>query len=110
MKMPFLKNITLCGVKHAGKTTAANALAVLTGLPFTDSDDALQMLYCKESGRDLTVREIFQTLGEDGFRRLEMRALRNLFSGDGSKIIALGGGVLSNPFFTEDDRRELGFL
>ena len=43
MNMPFLKNITLCGVKHAGKTTAANALAKLTGLPFADSDDALQV-------------------------------------------------------------------
>ncbi len=110
MNMPFLKNITLCGVKHAGKTTAANALAKLTGLPFADSDDALQVLYYHETGSDLSVREIFRTLGEEGFRRLEMRALRNLFSGDGKKIVALGGGVLTNPFFTEDDREKLGFL
>lgn len=107
---PFLKNITLCGVKHAGKTTAAKALSELTGLPFADSDDALQELYCTETGQDLSVREIFRTLGEEGFRQLEVRALRKLFSGDGKMIVALGGGVLSNPFLTEDDRKTFGFL
>ncbi|MBE6406625.1 MAG: hypothetical protein E7040_11490 [Lentisphaerae bacterium] len=110
MKTSSRKNITLCGIKHAGKTSAAKALSALTGMPFADSDDALKELYCKETGTDLTVRAIFQTLGESGFRQLEVRALRDLFSGNECMIIALGGGVLSNPFLTEEDRKNFGFL
>lgn len=104
------KNITLCGVKHAGKTSAAKALSVLTGMPFFDTDDMLKEYYNRSTGLDMTVREIFLELGETGFRQLEVKALRMLFSGDDGIIIALGGGVLSNPFLTDDDRKELGFL
>ena len=110
MRTPSRKNITLCGIKHAGKTSAAKALSALTGMPFADSDDTLKELYGKETGTDLTVREIFQTLGESGFRQLEVRALRELFSGNSGVIIALGGGVLSNPFLTDNDRKNFGFL
>lgn len=106
----FLKNITLCGIKHAGKSSAAKALAELTGKPFADSDDVLKELYCSETGTDLSVRDIFRTLGEHGFRQLEVRALRKLFSGNEGLITALGGGVLSNPFLTEADRDSFGFL
>ena len=110
MKTPFQKNITLCGIKHAGKTSAAKALSARTGLPFVDSDDVLQELYNRENGTSFSVREIFQTLGETGFRQLEVRALRELFSGNGGMITALGGGVLSNPFLTDSDRDAFGFL
>ena len=110
MKSSFLKNITLCGVKHAGKTTAALALSKLTGKPCSDTDDALKNLYRTETGRDLSVREIFRNLGETEFRKLEMRAIRKLFSGNDGMITALGGGVLSNPFLTADDRKMFGFL
>ena len=56
MNSLFLKNITLCGIKHAGKSSAAKALSELTGLPYADSDDALQELYCSETGTGLSVR------------------------------------------------------
>ena len=98
MNMLPRKNITLCGVKHAGKTSAAKALSVLTGMPFFDTDDMLKEYYNRSTGLDMSVREIFLELGETGFRQLEVKALRMLFSGDDGIIIALGGGVLSNPF------------
>lgn len=104
------KNITLCGVKHAGKSSAAKALSELTGSLFSDSDDALRELYCRESGKELSVREIYRELGEEGFRKLEVRALRNLFQEGTFRILALGGGVLSNPFLTSEDRKNMGYL
>ena len=110
MTAPFRKNITICGIKHAGKTSAAKALSAMTGIEYSDSDDALKDLFLRETGRDLSVREIFSELGETEFRKLETRALRKLFSAPGRHIIALGGGVLSNPFLTEEDRKNFGFL
>ena len=82
----------------------------MTDMPFADSDDLLQSLYNNENGTGLSVREIFRLLGETEFRKLEIRALRELFSGNSRKIIALGGGVLSNPFLTDADRNAFGFL
>ncbi len=110
MKTSFLKNITLCGIKHAGKTTAAQQLSKQTGKPCFDTDDALQELYCAETGKNMSVREIFRELGETEFRKLEMCAIRELFSENDGMITALGGGVLSNPFLTEEDRSMFGFL
>ena len=110
MKQSFRKNITICGIKHAGKTSAAKALSALTGLEYSDSDDALKELFREESGREISVREIFRELGETEFRKLEIRALRKLFSSSRPRITALGGGVLSNPFLTGKDREKFGFL
>lgn len=102
--------ITLCGVKHAGKSSAAAALSKLTGFPCFDSDDTLREVYSRESGESLSVREIYRKLGEEAFRRLEVRALRSLFTEGSGRIIALGGGVLSNPFLSGVDRENMGFL
>ena len=110
MKRPFRKNITICGIKHAGKTSAARALAALTGLGCSDSDDALGVLFRMETGKQASVREIYLELGETEFRKLEVRALRKLFSAACPGIIALGGGVLSNPFLSNEDRENFGFL
>lgn len=110
MKNCYPKNITLCGIKHSGKSSAAKALSRLTGLPFADSDDVLQELFHSETGKSASVREIYQELGEEKFRQLEVRALRKLFSCQERKITALGGGVLSNPYLSDMDRSGFGFL
>jgi len=106
--MLLRRNISLCGIKHAGKTTIAKALAELTGTAFADTDDFLRECFQQETGHALSVREIFQELGEDSFRQLEMRSLRA--HADFRGILALGGGMLSNPYFTKTDRGFLGIL
>ena len=100
--------ITLCGIKHAGKTSAGKALAKMLDLPFADTDDILQDLYNTRHNTALSVREIFRALGSDPFRQLEAEAIRTLAGKQG--VFALGGGALSNPFLTEDDLRTLGVI
>ena len=80
--------ITLCGIKHAGKTSAGKALAKMLDLPFADTDDILQDLYNTRHNTALSVREIFRALGSDLFRQLEAEAIRTLAGKQG--VFALG--------------------
>lgn len=100
--------ITLCGIKHAGKTTAGKALAKKLDLPFADTDDILRDLYNARHNSNLSVREIFKTIGADPFRQLEAEAIRSLAGRNG--VFALGGGALSNPYVKAKERKLLGFL
>jgi len=104
-------SIALCGIKHSGKTSVASALARITGGTFFDTDEFLAALFAARTERTLTVREIYRELGETRFRLLEAEAVRLLPAGqNGGRIVALGGGVLTNPNFTPEDRASLGFL
>ena len=109
--MGTMPSIALCGIKHSGKTAVASALASILQWDFFDTDEFLKTLFAARIGRDLTVREIYREMGEARFRLLEAEAVRILPAGQtGGRIIALGGGVLTNPNFTADDRASLGFL
>lgn len=81
------KHITLCGMMGAGKSAHGRELSYLTGLPFTDLDDAIKIY----SRRDIP--DIFDLYGETEFRRIEALVLEKLLSG-GPQVIALGGGTL----------------
>ena len=105
------ESIALCGIKHSGKSSAAAALAKLLQWDLVDTDDFLMELFAARNGRTLSVREIYRELGETRFRLLEAEAIRILPAGhNGGRIVALGGGVLTNPNFTREDRASLGFL
>ena len=106
-----MPSIALCGIKHSGKTSVASALAAILQWEFFDTDEFLKAHFAARTGRDLTVREIYREMGETRFRLLEAEAVRILPAGrTGGRIVALGGGVLTNPNFTADDRASLGFL
>ena len=68
------------------------------------------MNYAYYEGEKLSVREIYIRLGEEGFRKLEAEAIRSVTVDGQPKIIALGGGALSNSFLTEDDLKKLGVI
>lgn len=106
------RNITLCGIKHAGKSATGRALASMTGLPLCDTDDALAKLDSLRNHLPYvrSVRAIYRELGEDAFRKLEADAVREAASAPEKKILTLGGGVLSNPYVTEDDVALLGCI
>ena len=109
--LPSAASIALCGIKHSGKTAVASALSSILHWDFFDTDEFLMALFADRTGRHLTVREIYGEMGETRFRQLEAEAVRLLPAGQtGGRIVALGGGVLTNPNFTADDRASLGFL
>lgn len=110
MKADYPTPITLCGIKHCGKSSCAAVLSSLTGLPLFDTDEVLKECYREESGNNFTVREIFRELGSDAFRKLEARAVHSVVSRKECFIAALGGGVLSNMQIPDEDRRKMGFL
>ena len=82
-----MNHIILIGLPGSGKTTVGRLLAQRLGLPFADSDEALE--------RDLgcTIPEIFAQRGEGFFRDEEARTLRMLCA-QTRQVIATGGGAV----------------
>ncbi len=70
-----------------GKTTLGRALEVAIGIPFTDTDAEV------EHKAGMTVSEIFASLGEAEFRRMEADVLRRICAAGGRSIVACGGGT-----------------
>ena len=82
--------IVLVGFMGAGKTTVGTLLASRLGLPFTDSDHAIE----QRAGR--SVRQIFAEDGEPAFRALEHQVITELLDGP-AIVLALGGGAAEHP-------------
>ena len=78
--------VVLVGLMGAGKTTVGRRLAARLGVPFADSDDAVE-----EAAR-MTIPEIFARLGEPAFRDGERRVIARLLDGP-PQVIATGGGA-----------------
>lgn len=89
------QNIILFGYKGSGKTFLGKLLAEELGKDFIDTDRLIEKLYTQEFNEVDNCRQIFLKLGDDGFRRLEERAIDQLQCVKGS-IIAIGGGTLLN--------------
>ena len=107
-KKPRPARVVLCGIKHCGKSSVGKELSDLLPAPLVDTDDMLADVYAEKNGTRLTVREIYRTLGDEGFRKLENECLERLADEPGAKVIALGGGALSNPFVQEKTLSALG--
>jgi shikimate kinase len=80
------KHIYLVGFMGSGKSTMGPVLASRMERPFYDLDDLI------EEEQERTISEIFESQGEDHFRKLESDALvRNQPSEP--YVMALGGGA-----------------
>jgi shikimate kinase len=79
--------ITLVGYRGSGKSTVAPLLAARLGRPWVDSDREV------EAAAGMSIRQIFETEGEAGFRRREKSALAALLA-RGDLVIAAGGGAV----------------
>ena len=74
------------GPMGSGKSTIGKAVAGALGLPFRDTDSII------EEREEMPVSQIFIDKGEDYFRAVEKKVLRDELLKDGS-ILALGGGA-----------------
>lgn len=78
--------IYLIGFMGSGKSTAGKELASILGWSFTDLDKEVE----QSAGK--TIKEIFAQNGEDYFRNLETKMLRNLEM-HSDRVISTGGGT-----------------
>jgi shikimate kinase len=82
--------IVLVGLMGVGKSTVGRRLARRLGLPFVDSDAAI------EDAAGLSPAEVFERYGEHDFRDGERRLVARLVEGD-VRVIATGGGAYVDP-------------
>jgi len=84
------KPIVLVGLMGAGKSTVGRRLARRLGLPFVDTDSAI------EDAAGYSAAEMFERYGEKDFRDGERRLVARLVDGQ-TGVIATGGGVFVDP-------------
>ena len=78
--------IILIGPMGSGKTTIGALLAEKMGATFRDTDQLIEL----DAGK--SVSQIFLDEGEEAFRTVEKRVLRQELLSDGT-VLALGGGA-----------------
>ena len=81
-----------------GKSTIGRLLSKKLGMPFEDLDSRI------EKRESLKIKEIFDSKGEEYFRKIEENEGLNLIKEEG-KIIALGGGTFINQKVREEDKK-----
>jgi len=87
--MKSKENLVFVGMMGSGKSSIGFLIAKKLKLEFIDIDKEIE----KESG--LSIRKIFETKGEDYFRKVEERISLKKLSED-SVVISLGGGAFLN--------------
>jgi shikimate kinase len=82
-----VQRIVLIGFMGAGKSTVGPILAERLGWRFFDADREL------ESEAGATIADLFSSLGEPAFRRLEAQVVARLCAKTAT-VLALGGGAI----------------
>ncbi|MBK1790648.1 shikimate kinase [Persicirhabdus sediminis] len=101
---PMRKNIILIGFMGCGKSTIGIKLSKSLNYTMIDTDHYI------ESREKLTIPEIFEARGQEAFRDMETKLLRELVANKTTcHIIATGGGIISRPE-NIDLLRQLGFV
>lgn len=80
------RHIVLVGMMGAGKTSTGRRLAALLGRRFVDTDALI------EAEAQMSIGELFQRDGEEGFRGRERRVFAEALSSAEPSVIATGGG------------------
>jgi shikimate kinase len=86
--------IYLVGFMGCGKTAVGCKLAEKLGWSFIDVDDDI------ERAQATSINEIFDTLGEEAFRRMETEAIErrvHAIQAGHAAVVALGGGAFAQP-------------
>jgi shikimate kinase len=85
------RRVLLVGMMGSGKTTVGELLARRLGWRYVDSDAEVEA----STGR--TVKELFESGGEQAFRPLESKALAAALDDDRSAIVSVAGGAVLDP-------------
>jgi len=91
-KLKLTPGIYLVGFMASGKTTIGRQLAYELGWSFSDTDEDV------EAEQKETIAHIFETKGEDEFRKIESRAVQKRVKTVRTgrpMVVALGGGAFS---------------
>lgn len=81
------RNVLLIGFMGAGKTTVGLKLSWKLKLPVEDTDKLIE----RKEGKSIS--EIFQTDGEEAFRKMETELLREISQRPYQRILSVGGGT-----------------
>ncbi len=81
-----MNKLYLVGLPASGKTTTAQWLAQKLGWTFLDLDALI------EAKMSMSIAEIFVSLGEDAFREIEAKCLRET-AGMSNIVVGCGGGT-----------------
>jgi shikimate kinase/3-dehydroquinate synthase len=84
------RTVACIGFMGAGKSTAANAIARLTGKRRIDVDHVIE----QRAGK--TIEQIFAQDGEAAFRAAEERTTLELLDDPSAPVLALGGGAIES--------------
>lgn len=85
-------SIVLIGFPGSGKSTIAPLLARELGWEWKDTDAAVEVWWEVNHGAFVPCRDLYSKLGEEGYRDLEERAIRQ-FAQILNTVIATGGGT-----------------
>ncbi|TYB33425.1 shikimate kinase [Flexistipes sinusarabici] len=85
-----MKNIYLLGFMGSGKTSVGKRLAEKKNMMFIDLDEKI------EESEGMSIAEIFAEKGEEYFRDVEKKVLKELSAMDFC-IVATGGGAVVDP-------------
>lgn len=83
------RSLVVIGLMGAGKSAIGRTVAARLALPFVDADTEI------EEAAKQTIAEIFETYGEDEFRRAEEKVIERILGG-GPQVLATGGGAYMN--------------
>jgi len=83
--------VALVGLRGAGKSTLGRLAAERLGWTFVELSAEI------ERENALSVKEIYAIYGQEGYRRLEQRALRRLTAHPGPLILATSGSIVAEP-------------
>ena len=87
--MKSKENLVFLGMMGSGKSSIGSLVAKKLQLNFIDIDNEI------ETELGVSIKKIFETKGEDYFRKFEEKiTLKKLKSG--SEVISLGGGAFTN--------------
>ena len=90
-RRPAFAGIALIGLRGAGKSTLGKLLAKTIGWNFVELNKEIE----RQNG--LSVSEIINLYGQEGFRRMEQAALAQLLARKELMVLATGGGIVSEP-------------
>jgi len=85
------QRICLIGLRGAGKSTLGRLLGEALSVPFVELNRDIE----EQSG--MPVSELMALYGQEGYRRLERQAVERVVATSDSVVLAVGGGIVSEP-------------